>query len=120
MVFVERQSPFRFEVGCLDTLPSIQQLILNSHPNGWGSYQQGKMREAAISGGLVPDTPEGHERVEFVTEGEASFHWCIVQEIAGEAFKVWPSSLFSSGVTVLVPDPGGDQYRRGGSRRGYH
>ncbi|KAG8937832.1 hypothetical protein FRC00_000356 [Tulasnella sp. 408] len=57
------------------------------------------MREAAISGGLVPDTPGGHERVEFVTEGEASFHWCIDQEIAGEALK--------KGTNIVVADLGG-------------
>lgn len=46
------------------------------------------MRQAAIRGGLVPNTPEGYERVEFVTEGEASFHWCIDKGIATAALKV--------------------------------
>ncbi|KIO27481.1 hypothetical protein M407DRAFT_73123, partial [Tulasnella calospora MUT 4182] len=58
-----------------------------THPNGWGSFQQGEMREAAIRGGLVPNTPEGRERIEFVTEGEASFHWCVEQAIAENALK---------------------------------
>ncbi|KIO22622.1 hypothetical protein M407DRAFT_79043 [Tulasnella calospora MUT 4182] len=70
-----------------------------SHPNGWGSYQQGRMREAAIRGGLVPNTPEGCERVEFVTEGEASFHWCIEQAIAGAALK--------ENTNIVVADLGG-------------
>ncbi|KAG8929076.1 hypothetical protein FRC01_004908 [Tulasnella sp. 417] len=57
------------------------------------------MREAAIRGGLVPDSPEGRERVEFVTEGEASFHWCIEQAIAGAALK--------EGTNIVVADLGG-------------
>lgn len=61
---------------------------MDSHPNGWGSFQQSRMREAAVQGGVVPNTPEGRERIEFVTEGEASFHWCIEQSIAGSALKV--------------------------------
>ncbi|KAG9009248.1 hypothetical protein FRB90_008492 [Tulasnella sp. 427] len=70
-----------------------------SHPNGWGSYQQGEMREAAIKGGLVPNTSAGRERIEFVTEGEASFHWCIDQAIAGAALK--------EGTNIVVADLGG-------------
>lgn len=46
------------------------------------------MRDAAILGRLIPDTPAGRERIEFVTEGEASFHWCVDQAIATSALKV--------------------------------
>ncbi|KAG9043148.1 hypothetical protein FS837_009947 [Tulasnella sp. UAMH 9824] len=70
-----------------------------SHPNGWGSHQQGRMREAAIRGGLVPDTPQGRERIEFVTEGEASFHWCIDQALTGATLK--------EGTRIIVADLGG-------------
>ncbi|KAG8954067.1 hypothetical protein FRC04_001051 [Tulasnella sp. 424] len=70
-----------------------------SHPNGWGSYQQGKMRDAAIRGGLIRNTPEDRERIEFVTEGEASFHWCVEQAIAGGALK--------EGTNIVVADLGG-------------
>ncbi|KAG9009250.1 hypothetical protein FRB90_008494 [Tulasnella sp. 427] len=62
-------------------------LTVQSHPNGWGSLQQGQMREAAVKGHLVPNTAGGRERIEFVTEGEASFHWCIDQAIADSALK---------------------------------
>lgn len=50
-----------------------------SHPNGWEGSQQCKMRQAAVDAGLVPDDDEGHSRVHFVTEGEASLHFCIHQ-----------------------------------------
>ena len=47
------------------------------HPNGWEGAQQAKIRSSAIYAGLVPDTPEGRSRVLFVTEGEASLHYCL-------------------------------------------
>lgn len=48
-----------------------------AHPNGWEGAQQAKLRKSAVLGGLVPDTAEGRSRVSFVTEGEASLHYCI-------------------------------------------
>ena len=48
-----------------------------AHPNGWEGPQQGRMREAAVLAGLVPNTDAGQERIHFVTEGEASIHYCI-------------------------------------------
>ncbi|KAI0319130.1 hypothetical protein OF83DRAFT_1227634 [Amylostereum chailletii] len=70
-----------------------------SHPNGWEGPQQGKMRKAAIQAGLIPDTPEGHARITFVTEGEASFHYCI------SSGKV--SDVIKAGNNVMVIDAGG-------------
>lgn len=40
------------------------------------------MRQALIDAGLVPDSDEGHARVRFVTEGEASLHFCIRHGLA--------------------------------------
>ncbi|KAF8632112.1 hypothetical protein AX15_002043 [Amanita polypyramis BW_CC] len=48
-----------------------------SHPNGWEGKQQSEMRRAAISGGLVPNETDALKRVSFVTEGEASLHFCL-------------------------------------------
>jgi hypothetical protein len=47
------------------------------HPNGWEARQQSLMRRAAIAAGLVANTAEGSERISFVTEGEASLHYCL-------------------------------------------
>ncbi|GBE79274.1 hypothetical protein SCP_0204720 [Sparassis crispa] len=44
--------------------------IVLSHPNGWEGLQQTKMRRAAIAAGLIQDTPQDHNRIHFVTEGE--------------------------------------------------
>ena len=52
-------------------------VFIIAHPNGWEGQQQTGLRNAAILGGLVPDTAEGRGRVIFVSEGEASLHYCI-------------------------------------------
>ena len=69
---------------------SVQDQIdfVLTHPNGWEGLQQGKMRQAAIMAGLVPDTPAGHARVHFVTEGEASLHFCVKSELTSESIQV--------------------------------
>lgn len=61
--------------------------IVLSHPNGWEGMQQSQMRRAAVMGGLVPDTPAGHARINFVTEGEASLHYCIDSGLADQFIK---------------------------------
>ena len=48
-----------------------------AHPNGWEGAQQSKIKRAAVVAGLVPDTLAGKARVVFVTEGEASLHFCV-------------------------------------------
>ncbi|KAF5374607.1 hypothetical protein D9615_008998 [Tricholomella constricta] len=70
-----------------------------THPNGWEGGQQQQMRKAAIQAGLVPDTIEGHARIRFVTEGEASLHFCIQSGLTTEALK--------SGGGVMIVDAGG-------------
>ncbi len=52
-------------------------VIVLAHPNGWGGAQQQQMRRSAVLAKLIPDTASGHDRVFFVTEGEASLHYCI-------------------------------------------
>ena len=63
------------------------ELVL-THPNGWGGSQQSQLRAAAIRAGVIPDTQEGHSRVHFVTEGEASFNFCVTNTQAGQNMKV--------------------------------
>ncbi|KAM5545534.1 hypothetical protein V8D89_000572 [Ganoderma adspersum] len=70
-----------------------------SHPNGWEGLQQGKMRQAAIIAGLVPDATAGQSRVHFVTEGEASLNFCINNKVAAQAIQ--------DGKGVIIVDAGG-------------
>ncbi len=47
-----------------------------SHPNGWEGQQQSEMRRAAINADLV-NANDASERISFITEGEASLHFCL-------------------------------------------
>ena len=63
-------------------------IFILSHPNGWGGLEQVTMRKAAVKAKLIPDTVEGHDRLRFLTEGEASFNFCVNNGISGDAIKV--------------------------------
>ncbi|TRM63778.1 hypothetical protein BD626DRAFT_260775 [Schizophyllum amplum] len=70
-----------------------------THPNGWEGRQQSQMREAAVQAGLVPGNDEGRARVSFVTEGEASLHFCLSKGLIVEGMK--------NGKGVIIVDAGG-------------
>ena len=59
-----------------------------SHPNGWEGAQQSRMRTAAVQAGLISDDENGHSRLSFVTEGEASLHFCLQSGLTNDAIKV--------------------------------
>jgi hypothetical protein len=69
-----------------------------SHPNGWEGYQQSQIREAIVLARLIPDTSAGHERVSFVTEGEASLHFSIDNGLPAGAMQVSPRRSFVLGM----------------------
>lgn len=69
-----------------------------SHPNGWEGKEQAQMRSAAAMAKLVPDTPEGHKRITFVTEGEASLHFAVENGLLAQA---------ENGDGIVVVDAGG-------------
>ncbi|KAK1224302.1 hypothetical protein PQX77_012810 [Marasmius sp. AFHP31] len=63
----------------VDFFSSIESYNIDyvlSHPNGWEGPQQAQMRQAAITAGLVT-AEDADLRLQFVTEGEASLHYCI-------------------------------------------
>jgi hypothetical protein len=64
-----------------------------AHPNGWGGAQQAQLRTAAVGAGMVEDTEEGRARVVFVTEGEASLHYCLEGGMEVESEVSCPSLL---------------------------
>ncbi|KAF8161525.1 hypothetical protein B0H34DRAFT_781971 [Crassisporium funariophilum] len=70
-----------------------------SHPNGWEGTEQSQMRKAAVVAGLIPDNVEGHARVSFVTEGEASLHFAVRNGVLSDAMD--------NGEGVVVVDAGG-------------
>jgi len=74
------------ELGWESISKSIELVL--THPNGWGDPQQTHLRNAAVKAGIVPDTPAGRSRVHFVTEGEASFSFCVTHTREGKNVKV--------------------------------
>ncbi|KZP02654.1 hypothetical protein FIBSPDRAFT_770389, partial [Athelia psychrophila] len=70
-----------------------------THPNGWEGAQQSEIRRAAVLAGLSSDTLEGQSRIQLLTEGEASLHFCIGNGLASDA------TTDSQG--IIVVDAGG-------------
>jgi hypothetical protein len=58
-----------------------------AHPNGWGLREQSVLRRAAIQADLVRPS-DADERVHFVSEAEASVHFCMVNAHLAARFKV--------------------------------
>ena len=81
------------------------ELIL-THPNRWGGPQQSQLRAAAIKAGIVPDTPNGHASVHFLSEGEASFHFCATNTQACKDLKVSRAGLIQSWLFDVHSQPG--------------
>jgi len=57
------------------------------------------MRRAAVLAGLVPDNANGHSRLSFVTEGEASLHFSVQNGL--------PDGAMKNGDGVVIVDAGG-------------
>ena len=69
-----------------------QQLIdgadfIIAHPNAWGLREQHVLRRAAIRADCVP-VAHADSRIHFVSEGEASIHFCIVHGKLASKLKV--------------------------------
>jgi hypothetical protein len=83
-----------------------------THPNGWEGPQQALMRQAAIRAGLITNDDDD-SRLQFVTEGEASLHYCINKGIMSEPDMVRIFlDTFSLGSFLVVSEIG--------SPRNYH
>ncbi|KAK0448968.1 uncharacterized protein EV420DRAFT_1750858 [Desarmillaria tabescens] len=69
-----------------------------AHPNGWEGEHQNKMRDAMIAARLISNGEQDHSRVSFVTEGEASLHFCLNKGL---------SRYTSNEDGVIIVDAGG-------------
>jgi hypothetical protein len=67
--------------------------LVITHPNGWGLKEQSVLRRAAIQADLVRPS-DAEARVHFVTEAEASVHFCVVNAHLAAKFKVRDVSCF--------------------------
>ena len=81
--------------------PTVEFVL--THPNGWEGRQQEVMRKAVVQAGIF-SKKEAFSRVSFVTEGEASFNYCLTNTKSGELLEV---SAFRQ-ITIdqfLMPSP---------------
>ncbi|KAH7339944.1 hypothetical protein B0J17DRAFT_767609 [Rhizoctonia solani] len=76
--------------------PTMEVVI--AHPNGWDTPEQAFLRKAAINSGFV-DSDKAETQVQFVTEAEASVHYCIHHSNLGSKVQV--------GTNLAVCDAGG-------------
>ncbi|GAB1528561.1 hypothetical protein RhiTH_011755, partial [Rhizoctonia solani] len=76
--------------------PTMEVVI--AHPNGWGPLEQDFLRKAAVASGFV-DWERASTQVQFVTEAEASIHYCMHHSSL--------SSKLQPGSTLAVCDAGG-------------
>lgn len=72
---------------CWESIKDDIDFVL-THPNGWEGAQQSQIRRAAVLAKLIPDTPSGHSRIQLLTEGEASLHFCIEKGLASDTTAV--------------------------------
>lgn len=59
-----------------------------AHPNAWGLREQSVLRRVVVRAGYV-SVAQADSRVRFVSEAEASVHFCIVHGHLSAKFKVW-------------------------------
>ncbi|KAF8606749.1 hypothetical protein BDV93DRAFT_488634 [Ceratobasidium sp. AG-I] len=72
--------------------------VVIAHPNGWGIREQTFLRTAAVEAGFA-DKTAASTKIRFVTEAEASVHFCIYHTNLG--------SRLQSGAKFVVCDAGG-------------
>ena len=65
--------------------PAVELVL--AHPNGWEGQQQEVMRRAIVQAGIF-NAEETRSRLSFVTEGEASFNYCVTHTKSGESLEV--------------------------------
>ena len=74
----------------MDLWKSVENNIdfVLTHPNGWEGAQQGKIRHAAVTAGLISDSTDGHSKLQLLTEGEASLHFCLGNGVGSQDLEV--------------------------------
>jgi len=65
--------------------PTVELVL--THPNGWEDHQQELMRRAVVQAGVFNEE-DARNRVTFITEGEASFNYCVTNTRCGESIEV--------------------------------
>jgi hypothetical protein len=61
--------------------------VVIAHPNGWGIREQTFLRAAAVDAGFA-SASAAPSKIRFVTEAEASVHFCIYHTNLGSRLQV--------------------------------
>ena len=61
--------------------------LILSHPNGWEGREQEFLRKSVVQASVFTEE-EALSRVSFVTEGEATFDFCVTNTKSGELLEV--------------------------------
>ncbi|KAG8712280.1 hypothetical protein FRC11_000550 [Ceratobasidium sp. 423] len=72
--------------------------VIIAHPNGWGIREQTFLRKVAVDAGLST-SDQAQRNIRFLTEAEASVHFCIYHTNLGNRFE--------PGTNFAVCDAGG-------------
>ena len=67
---------------------SSEMEVVIAHPNGWGIREQAFLRHAAVEAGFA-DSASARTKIRFVTEAEASVHFCNHHANLGERLRVF-------------------------------
>ena len=82
--FIQESEPMGKKLwGSLE--PNIDLIL--SHPNGWDGREQEFLRKAVVQASVFTEK-EAISHVSFVTEGEASFDFCVINTKSGELLEV--------------------------------
>ncbi|CAE6514471.1 unnamed protein product [Rhizoctonia solani] len=93
--FVEKRIPLGKQIW--EKYKHTMEVVI-AHPNGWDTPEQDFLRKAAVHSGFV-DPDKAVRQVQFVTEAEASVHFCIHHSSLG--------SVLQPGTNLAVCDAGG-------------
>ncbi|KAG8793236.1 hypothetical protein FRC12_003453 [Ceratobasidium sp. 428] len=103
MVFLLQHTQETFEsrvMGGADLWEELRNdmTIVLAHPNGWTIKEQNFLRQAAIAAKCTTEA-KGHEQIHFVSEAEASMHFCM--------FGTDIHRRLEPGVGLVICDAGG-------------
>jgi hypothetical protein len=82
--FIQESEPMGKDLW--ERIQSSIDLVL-SHPNGWEGREQEFLRKSVVQASLFTEE-EALSRVSFVTEGEATFNFCVTNTNCGESLEV--------------------------------
>ncbi|KAG8717792.1 hypothetical protein FRC09_013664 [Ceratobasidium sp. 395] len=103
MVYLMKHTQATFESRVIGGVKLWKELrddmtIVLAHPNGWTIKEQNFLRKAAIEAKYTTEA-QGHARIHFVSEAEASMHFCMFHSNIHRRIE--------PGICLIVCDAGG-------------